>query len=185
MSLRWSPDGKRIYVGTSPLGLILSPCTIGKLRKYFPDCAEDESDLSVIIGSEEHPAGVGVWSHDSKSMLVAAWQRHASIWDAAKGRFEQLIGDNGWKESAGFLESATLQRVPMANELRSVPRRAGFTSSTPVPERQDGFSLKLEKSLASMNSTNPMPYSLVFDPRNHDRLFAGYMASPTHGVMEN
>jgi WD domain, G-beta repeat len=42
---------------------------------------------------------------------------------------------------------------------------------------QAGFSLKLEKSLSSMNSTNPMPYSLVFDPRDHDRLFAGYMAS--------
>jgi WD40 repeat protein len=176
MSLRWSPDGKRIYVGTSPLGLILSPCTIGKLRKYFPDCAEDDSDLPVIIGSEEHPAGVGVWSHDSKSMLVAAWQRHASIWDAAKGRFEQLIGDNGWENP---LDSLISDIAASADGKRiAVGAASGRIHVFNARSRaQAGFSLKLEKSLASMNSTNPMPYSLVFDPRDHDRLFAGYMAS--------
>ena len=44
---------------------------------------------------------------------------------------------------------------------------------------QDGPSLKLEKSLESIDkNTNPMPYSLVFDPQNHDRLLVGYMLSP-------
>jgi WD40 repeat protein/energy-coupling factor transporter ATP-binding protein EcfA2 len=177
MSLRWSPDGKRIYVGTSPLGLILSPSTIGKLRKYFPDGGEDECDLSVIIGSEEHPAGVGVWSHDSKSMLVAAWQRHASIWDAAKGRFRKLIEDNGWENP---LDSLVGDIAVSADGKRiAIGAASGRIHVFNARARaRAGFSLKLEKSLDSLNNTNPMPYSLVFDPQNHDRLFAGYMASP-------
>ena len=183
MSLRWSPDGKRIYVGTSPLGLILSPSTIGKLRKYFPDGAEDDSDLPVTIGSEEHPAGVGVWCHDSKSILVAAWQRHASIWDAAKGRFEQVIGDNG---SENPLDSLVGDIAASADGKRiAVGAASGRIHVFNARSRaQAGFSLKLEKSLGSLNSTNPMPYSLVFDPQNHDRLFAGYMASQTMALWK-
>ena len=45
LSLRWSPDGKRIYVGTSPVALILAACSIKKLRKYFTDYGEDKWDF--------------------------------------------------------------------------------------------------------------------------------------------
>jgi WD40 repeat protein len=110
-------------------------------------------------------------------MLVAAWQRHASIWDAAKGRFEQLIGDNGWENP---LDSLVGDIAVSADGKRiAIGAASGRIHVFNARSRaQAGFSLKLEKSLASMNSTNPMPYSLVFDPQNHDRLFAGYMASP-------
>jgi hypothetical protein len=44
---------------------------------------------------------------------------------------------------------------------------------------RDGFSLILEKSLDPIDkNTNPLPYSLAFDPRNRDQLLAGYMPSP-------
>jgi WD domain, G-beta repeat len=42
---------------------------------------------------------------------------------------------------------------------------------------RDGLSLKLEKSLDLGGNSNSLPYSLVFDPQNHERLFATYMAS--------
>jgi hypothetical protein len=72
VSLRWSPDGTRIYIGTSPIATILSVCSIGKLRKYFEDCDNETSKPIVEIGSDEHQAGYGAWSGDGKWIVVAA-----------------------------------------------------------------------------------------------------------------
>ena len=80
--------------------------------------------------------------------------------DAAKGRFEQLIGDNGWENPLDSFDQRHCSECRrQANRSRC---RVGQDSCLRRPSRaQAGFSLKLEKSLASMNSTNPMPYSLV------------------------
>jgi hypothetical protein len=67
VSLRWSPDGKRIYVGTSPIGEIIAVCSIKELSKYFTDCGEDTRAVSINIGNRERPAGLGAWSRDGRS----------------------------------------------------------------------------------------------------------------------
>jgi WD40 repeat protein len=178
LSLRWSPDGKRIYVGTSPVGRILAACSIEKLRKYFTDCSKDKWDLSVDIGNREHPGGYGAWSHDSKSILVAGWQRRASIWDTSKGEFKGLIHDDRLESNpldylcSGLAASADGKRIALGAASGKIHI---FNARS---RGQEGFSLKLEKSLDPIEqNTNPVPYSLVFDPQNNDRLLASYMAS--------
>jgi hypothetical protein len=175
LSLRWSPDGKRIYVGTSPIGRIFAACSIEKLRKYFTDCGKDKRDLSVDIGSQEHPAGYGAWSQDSKWMLIAGWQRRASVWDALKGSFKGLIGDSRLESNpldylcSGLAASADGKRIALG---------AASGKIHVFNARSDGFSLKLEKSLDPIEkSTNPLPYSLIFDRQDDNRLLAAYMAS--------
>jgi WD40 repeat protein len=179
LSLRWSPDGKRIYVGTSPIGRILAVCSIKKLRKYFTDCGEDRWDLSVDIGSQEHPAGYGTWSHDSKWILVAGWQRRASIWDASKGQLKGLIGDDRLESHpldhlcSDIAASADGKRIAVGAASGRIHIFSAHSKG------QDGFSLKLEKSLNPIEkNANPMPYALVFDRQNRDRLLAAYMATP-------
>jgi WD40 repeat protein len=177
LSLRWSPDGKRIYVGTSPIGLILAACSIKELRKYFTDRGEDNWDLSVNIGSEEHPAGAGAWSQDGKWILVAGYQRRASIWDASKGRLIRLIGDKRLESNpldylvSDLAASADGTRIALGAASGKIHI---FNARS---KGQEPFPLKLEKSLNAVDSTNPFPYSLVFDPKNHDRLLAAYLAS--------
>src|SRR5262249_19827566 len=106
LSLRWSPDGKRIYVGTSPVGLIVAACSIEKLRRYFPDCGDHKWDSPVNVGCDKHPAGYGGWSHDSKWILVAGWQRRASLWDASNGQFKRaLFEDRLGGNSLDYLSS--------------------------------------------------------------------------------
>jgi WD40 repeat protein len=179
LSLRWSPDGQRIYVGTSPVAQIIHACSIEKLRKYFTGCSDDEWNSSVDVGSEENPAGFGVWSHDSKWILVAGWQRRASLWDASKGQFKRVLHDDRLEGSAldylstDLAASADGERIA----LGAVSGRIHIFSARSTG--QDGPSLKLESSLDSIDkNTNPLPYSLVFDAQNHDRLLAAYMPTP-------
>ena len=179
LSLRWSPDGKRIYVGTSPVALILAVCSIKKLRKYFTDYGEDKWDFSVDIGNDEHPAGAGAWSHDGKWMLVAGYQRRASIWDASKGRFIRLIGDKRLESNPlDYLCSGDLTASGNGERVAVGAASGKIYIFSTRSSGQDAFPLALENSLEAIDSTNTPPYSLVFDPQNHDRLLASYMASP-------
>ena len=60
----------------------------------------------------------------------------------------------------------------MANELLFARLPARFTSLAPVPAGRTRSPWMLETSLDAIDSTNTPPYSLVFDPQNHDRLLA-------------
>jgi hypothetical protein len=53
----------------------------------------------------------------------------------------------------------------------------------PVSARDEEPTFKLEKSLAPID-LNSVPYSLAFDPQDHDRLLAAYMPSPQMAVWE-
>jgi WD40 repeat protein/uncharacterized protein YjbI with pentapeptide repeats len=176
LSLRWSPDGKRIYVGTSPVGRIIAVCSIKKLGKYFTDPGKHKS---VDVGSDVHPAGAGAWSYDSKWIVVAGWQRRASIWDAARGRFKRPIADKRLGRNpldymfSDIAASAHGKRIALGAASGKIHIFSARSTG------KDGFSLKLEKSLNPIDkTTNPLPYSLAFDPRNRDRLVAAYMPSP-------
>ena len=176
LSLRWSPDGKRIYVGTSPIGLILTPCSIKPLRKYFQDCGDDNLER-VSVGNEDYPAGAGAWCHDGNWILVAGWQRRASLWDASRGDCKRVIGS----EFAG--------RNPMDGLFSDIAgsadgRRVAFGATSGRIHilntgliGKDGPRFELERTLEPIEN-NLAPYSLAFDPQNPDRLLAGYMPSP-------
>jgi WD40 repeat protein/uncharacterized protein YjbI with pentapeptide repeats len=176
LSLRWSPDGERIYVGTSPIGVIIAASSIKELRKYFTDCSKDKWALSINIGSEEHPAGYGAWSHDGKWIVVTAWQRRAGIWDTAEGRFQGLISDERLGSNqldymfSGLAASADGKRFALgafSGKIHIFDIRASG---------QDGLFLKFEKSLSSIDG-NLTPNSLAFNPQNPDQLIASYMPS--------
>jgi WD40 repeat protein len=178
LSIQWSPDGKRIYVGTSPVGLIVAACSIAKLRKFFPDCG-DGDEKSVSVGCEEHPAGYGAWSRDGKWIVIAGWQRRASLWDASEGRFKRDLGDESLEGNPLDCLSSGLAASPDGERIAVGAASGRIHIFDARSIGQDGPSLKLEKSLESIDkNTNPMPYSLVFDPQNHDRLLVGYMLSP-------
>jgi WD40 repeat protein len=176
LSLRWSPDGKRIYVGTSPVGLIVPAWSIQKLRKYFPDCDDHKS---VDVGCEEHPAGYGAWIRDSNWILVAGWQRRASLWDASKGQFKGELYDDSLEGNPLDYLSSDLA-ISADGERIAVGVASGRIHIFNARSMgQDGPSLELEKSLDTIDKKGkPLPYSLVFDPRNHDRLLAAYMLNP-------
>jgi WD40 repeat protein len=175
LSLRWSPDGKRIYVGTTPIGCIIAVCSIKKLGKYFTDRGKYKS---VDVGSDVHPAGAGAWSYDSKWIVVAGWQRRASIWDAAKGRFKRSIADKRLERNpldymfSDIAASADGKRIA----LGAASGKIHIFSARSMGK--DGLFLKLEKSLDPIDkNTKLLPYSLAFDPRNRDQLVAAYMPS--------
>jgi WD40 repeat protein len=179
LSLRWSPDGNRIYVGTSPVGRIIAACSIEKLRKYFTDCGKHKS---VDVGSEDHPVGAGAWTHDSKWIVAAGWQTRASLWDAANGRFRGLIGDKRFDHSpleysfSDLAASADGKRIAVGAASGKI--HIFHARST----GRDGFSWKLEKSLDPIGKM--IPYSLAFDPQDHNRLLAAYMASPNMALWK-
>ena len=114
----------------------------------------------------------------TKWILVAGWQRRASLWDASKGEFKWVLCDDRLKGNpldhlfSDVAASADGERVALGAASGKIHifnvRSIG----------QDGPSLKFEKSLDPIDkNTNPLPYSLVFDPQNHDRLLAAYMPS--------
>jgi WD40 repeat protein len=183
VSLRWSPDGKRIYVGTSPIGTIFSVCSIGKLRKYFNDCDDETAKATVEIGSDEYQAGSGAWSSDGKWIVVAAWQRRASLWNTWNGESKGVIGDEVAKSN--LLDGMTCDIAASADGQRiaigAASRKIHIFKPSFAGNKEPFF--KLEKSLAPID-LNSVPYSLAFDPKDHDRLLAAYMPSPQMAVWE-
>jgi WD40 repeat protein len=176
-SLRWSPDGARIYVGTTPGGRILVPCSVKKLRKYFTNYSNNEWRQTIDIGSQEHPAGTGAWSPDSKSILVAGWYSQASIWDSTTGQCLCGIPDEHLKSNP--LDTMVTEIAASSdNERIAVGTASGrihvFKSRS---NEQIGFSLNPEMSLDPIANGNP-PYSIAFDPISPHQLFAAYLPSP-------
>src|SRR5262249_36525880 len=180
VSLRWSPDGKRIYVGASPVGVIIAACSIRKLRKYFIGRGKNTWTLSIKIGRQDRPAGFGAWSQDGKWIVVNPWQGRASIWDTAKGRFKRFVSgkrlgsnplDHMFSDLAASADGKRFALGVLSGKIHIFNARSSG---------RDGLSLEFEKSLNSIDSTNPTPYSLAFHPRNPNRLIATY--TPTHRI---
>ena len=133
----------------------------------------------MISGTMSIRLGAGAWSHDGKWILVAGYQRRASIWDASKGRFIQLIGDKRLESNPlDYLCSGDLTASGNGERVAVGAASGKIHIFSTRSSGQDAFPLVLETSLEAIDSTNTPPYSLVFDPQNHDRLLASYMASP-------
>jgi WD40 repeat protein len=173
LSLRWSPDATRIYVGTSPTGPIIPVGSIKALSEYV---AEPGEHSSVSVGNEKHPAGYGAWSQDGEWIVVAGWQRRASLWDAVKGeRIRDIEDERLGLDPQDYMSSDV---AVSADGERFALGVASGKIHIFRPDYTDGKpDLRLETSLDAIEG-KPAPYSLVFDPKNHNRLLVAYMLGP-------
>jgi WD40 repeat protein len=161
MSLRWSPDGERIFVGTSPESAIITPCSNEKLVRYFNSCVGTITDIVVTVGSEEKPAGAGVWSSPRGDLLLTtSFQGAARLWSTKDG-VESLPPLEGAKSSTSVAYSPDGKRIAVG------------VSSGEI-EIYDSTSRKLEKRLKPKEAGVNAPFSIAFDPVDSNLLAAGY-----------
>jgi hypothetical protein len=171
MNARWSPDGQRIYVGTSPTAHIVTPCSHEALRNYFDVCRSTSNDILVTIGTIDNPAGnSGAWSRDGKWILTAGFQSPARLWDALTGdlvpSFVAAINDFRDSPAASVAISADMKHMAVAlvsGEILIINPEAMTIEKT----------LKLPPS-----RRGGVPFSLAFDPKDSNLLLAAYQ-NPT------
>jgi WD40 repeat protein len=167
MNARWSPDGQRIYVGTSPTAHIITPCSHEALRKYFDVCRSTSNDLLLAIGTIDDPAGnSGAWSRDGKWILTAGFQSPARLWDALTGdlvpSFVAAINDFRDSPAASVAISADMKRMAV-----------GLVSGEILIVNPEAMSI--EKTLKLPPSRRGgLPFSLAFDPKDSNLLLAAY-----------
>jgi WD40 repeat protein len=99
-SLRWSPNGERLLIGSSSSAAILTPCSNEKLRGYFSSCKDKLQDNKVPLGSSDNPAGQGAWSNDGEWILTGGFQREAKLWNAITGKFAKV-----WNPASSSFDS--------------------------------------------------------------------------------
>jgi WD40 repeat protein len=170
MNARWSPDGQRIYVGTSPAAHIITPCSHELLRKYFESCRGATSDLSLQIGTAVHPAGYGAWSPDGKWILTGGFQSPARLWDAFTGDPVQSFA-----AAVDDYKDQSAPSVAISSDLKHIA--VGLVSGEILILNPEAMTI--EKKL-KLPSTNPggIPFSLAFDPKDSNVLLAAYQ-NPT------
>ena len=167
MNARWSPDGQRIYVGTSPTAHIITPCSHEALRKYFDVCRSTSNDISLAIGTIDNPAGnSGAWSRDGKWILTAGFQSPARLWDALTGdlvpSFVAAINDFRDSPAASVAISADMKRMAV-----------GLVSGEILIVNPEAMTI--EKTLKLPPSRRGgVPFSLAFDPKDSNLLLAAY-----------
>ena len=166
MNARWSPDGEHIYVGTSPIATILTPCAHEKLRRYFRSCDELASDLSVPIGTKDQPAGAGAWSPDGKWILTGGFQNPARLWNAESGQ-------PGPSFTNTFPGGPDQPATSVAISTDGARMAIGVISGEVYVV--DFASMTLVKSLKLASSgLGGFPFSLAFDPKDSNLLLATY-----------
>jgi WD40 repeat protein len=164
-NVRWSPDGERVFVGTSPVGFVLTPCSREALRRFFRSCANQVADLR--LGSADNPAAQGAWSSDGRLVMTGGFQREAKLWDASTGK---LIGM--WDPLEGQFVPGESATQPAAGIAFS---RDGSRLAIGSPAGEihiiKANSLTLETRLIPKASERGgQIFSLAFDPTNSNRL---------------
>jgi hypothetical protein len=101
------------------------------------------------------------------------------LWDASKGEFEGVVCNDSLEGDpldcifSDLVGSADGERIALgaaSGKIHIFNLRFA---------KQGGPSFNFVKSLDTIDkNTKPLPYSLSFDPQNHDRLLAAYMPSP-------
>lgn len=175
---RWSPDGERILIGSSPFALVLTPCSSQKLRPYFSACNGKVDDIIVQIGSQENPAAQGVWDGGGTRVLTGGFQREAKLWNAITGSFEGI-----WNSTIGrFSEVRNAESQPAAGVAFSADGKR-IAVGSPLGEIFviDARTLQLEKKLGP-NSTSSATaiFSLVFDPTDSNILLSTSQNAVAH-----
>ncbi|MDI2073048.1 AAA family ATPase [Bradyrhizobium sp. Mp27] len=169
-NIRWSPDGSRLLLGTSPTGFVFAPCSREKLHKYFASCAGRTNDLLTSFGSPLNPAAQGVWSVDGTRILTGGFQREAKLWNSIDGAF---IG--AWNSADAKFDAQVGQSAQPASGLAFSSDGKRLAIGSPAGEISiiDAASLLLVKKLTPTDGQRTGSiFSLVFNPIDANRLVA-------------
>jgi WD40 repeat protein len=179
-SVRWSPDGERLLVGSSSGATIFTPCSNQNLKPYFSSCKEKVKDDKLLLGSADNPASQGSWSDDGKWILTGGFQREAKLWNAVTGEFAKVWNPSG---------SSFVPKRPTNEQLT-----AGVAAFSPVGKRaaiasaQGGIVVMEAADVTDVDGSagrkkpvvlDPIRgagtiFSLAFHPQNANFLLATY-----------
>ena len=133
----------------------------------------------VRVGDSDDPAGAGAWSSDGEWIVVAGWQRRASVWDTRTGNTKLSIGENLLgtdpldQLSTSIAGSADGKRIAIGAVSGNIHILNIKSAKGKAKLKKDG------KPLKPLYKNAPLPpYPIAFDPKNSDRLLAAYLSSP-------
>ena len=169
-NIRWSPDGDKLLIGTSPIGFVFAPCSRARLREHFASCAKRTDDLLMSLGSLANPAAQGVWSADGNRILTGGFQREAKLWNSIDGAF---IG--AWNSAEGKLETQASRSAQAASGIAFAPDGKRIAIGSPAGDISiiDAATWAVVKKLTSRDVQRAATiFSLVFDPIDTNRLLS-------------
>jgi WD40 repeat protein len=165
MTLRWSPDGSKLYFGAGSHGEILTPCSIKEFREHLSACQGKTEDITVDLDGAPQP-GFATWSPDGKLVAVSGFQGPPQLWDAETGARKNIAAPPGGQD---------LALTSVAFSATGIAFAEGASSG--AISLLDAKSGKLIQSYA-LPGQRTGPESLLFNPTNDRQLLAVYQAGP-------
>jgi WD40 repeat protein len=177
LAVRWSPDGKQLYVSTRDTpSYFLVPCSQPALREYFPDCAATTEDIKRTFGQE---AGAGSFSPDGRWIVTSAFNAAPKLWDvsAINQPLKELPGIGSFNMGAAFSHDSQRLAVGTATgEIRVFRFADILQQAEPVAEAE----LKPRVSARESGSQSVSRVnSLAFHPKDTGMLLATYQDGST------
>lgn len=179
-SLRWSPNGERLLIGSSTGATIFTPCSNEKLKGYFSSCKDKLQDDRVPLGSADNPASQGAWNNDGDWILTGGFQREAKLWNAITGKFAKV-----WNPASSTFDSTRppdQQLTAGVVAFSRVGKRAAIASAqggivvmdAAEITGVDGAVDKKKLVLLRPAQGGGTVFSLAFHPKNPNFLLATY-----------
>jgi WD40 repeat protein len=179
-SVRWSPDGERLLIGSSSGATIFTPCSNETLKGYFSSCKEKLQDVKLALRSADYQGSQGAWSNDGKWILTGGFQREAKLWNAVTGEFVKV-----WNPiNSTFVAKRPANEQLTAGVVALSPdgKRAAIASAqggivvmeaAAVTDADDTLGSKKTVELPPIRGGGTV-FSLAFNPKNSDDLLATY-----------
>jgi WD40 repeat protein/energy-coupling factor transporter ATP-binding protein EcfA2 len=168
LTARWSPDGERIFVGASPISVIITLCSSEPLRLYFRSCDGELSEV-VEIGNREHPAGPGVWSSNGDWILTGGKQTPANLWEARTGALDQSLSNALAKDQKDKMPQPA-SSVAFSYDMNRIAIGTLAGEIIIVNARTEA----IEKTLTK--GPRGIPFHLSFHPKDSGQLLAIYQS---------
>jgi WD40 repeat protein len=179
-SLRWSPNGERLLIGSSSGATILTPCSSEKLKGYFSSCKGKLQDDRVTLGSADNPASQGAWSNDGDWILTGGFQREAKLWNAVTGKFAKV-----WNPASSTFDSTRppeQQFTAGVVAFSRVGKRVAIASAQGAIVVMDADEITGVDGAVDKKKLVRLPnargagivFSLAFHPKNPNFLLATY-----------
>jgi WD40 repeat protein len=186
-TIRWSPDGERLLIGSNSGATIFTPCSNENLKLYFSSCKEKSEDERLQLGSPENPSGQGAWSDDGKWVLTGGFQREVKLWNAVTGKYAKV-----WNPASSTFVST---RPPNAQLTAGVVAFSPAGKRAAIASAQGGIvvmeAAEVTEADGSADKKKPVilppvlgggtVFSLAFHPENPNLLLATYQNA--HAVL--
>ncbi|WP_294538348.1 hypothetical protein [uncultured Rhodoblastus sp.] len=161
-SVRWSPDGTRIYIASvNENGWIIRPCGNDQLRNALPGCVGKTGDEKMVVGEGDSFSGVGVWSGNGEKIVTGGFFGKPHVWDAGTGKLVEKIESLIPRPERGV--SITTLAVSVSGEYLAEGDSDGNIT---IDEISRG-----EKRGAPQKGPNGIR-QLIFNPANEDQILA-------------